>query len=242
MDAARATSGPLVGITTDLASHPNGERVFTYRNYAEAVSAAGGVPVLLAPVVGCVRAFVAAMDAFILTGGDDPCTEPFGVPTHARAERVHPARQAFETSLLRALAADRPEAPVLGVCLGMQMMALVAGGVLEQCMPETCPTHAQHWEREHAVEPVGEPGIVLRGVVRSKHRQAVADAGSMAVTARAPDGVVEAIADEGRRYCLGVQWHPERTLDDAVGAAVFRGLVHACGKTTRRPRCPQPES
>ena len=228
MSARGAIPGPLIGVTTDLASHANGVRVFTYRNYAAGVAGAGGVPVLLPPVVGCVRAFVGGMDGFILTGGDDPATEPFGVPTHPRATRVHAARQAFETELLRVLAIERPDAPVLGVCLGMQMMALVAGGVLEQCMPETCPTHERHWEREHTVEAVGEPAVLLRGVVRSKHRQAVSDAGSMAVTACAPDGVVEAIEDRTRGYYLGVQWHPERTADDAVGAAVFRGLVRAC--------------
>ena len=64
-------------------------------------------------------------------GGDDPRTEPFGEPTHPKATPVEPERQAFETALLEELQ-RRPGAPVLGVCLGMQMMALHAGGKLNQ--------------------------------------------------------------------------------------------------------------
>lgn len=236
---------PMVGITTDLAEHANGVRVFTYRGYVEAVERGGGLPVLLPPVKGVgVGAYVDRLDAFVLTGGDDPRTEPFGEPTHGKAVRVHADRQAFETALLEELARSRPDAPVLGVCLGMQLMALVAGGRLEQYMPETCATHEAHWEREHAVEPVGDAGLVMRGLVRSKHKQAVADAGGMSVIARAPDGVVEAICDGQRRFYVGVQWHPERTADDAVGAAVFRGLVLAGSGVgeERRTGCPRPRS
>ncbi len=226
--------GPMVGITTDVVEHANGERVFAYRPYVEAVVRAGGVPVLLPPVVEGVGAFVERLDGFVLTGGDDPCTEPFGEPTHAKVTRVHADRQAFETQLLEELERVRPEVPVLGVCLGMQMMALVAGGKLEQYMPETCATHEAHWGHEHTVEPVGGVegkdigGLALRGIVHSKHKQAVADAGALTVIASAPDGVVEAVCDPVRRFYVGVQWHPERTADAAVGQGVFDALVGAC--------------
>lgn len=238
---AMSTHKPMVGITTDVVAHPNGERVFTYRPYVEAVVRAGGVPVLLPPVaevVGGVGAYVDRLDAFVLTGGDDPCTEHFGEPTHAKVTRVHEDRQAFETGLLEELARVRPEVPVLGVCLGMQMMALVAGGRLEQYMPETCATHEVHWGQEHAVEPMGDAGIaggkgmVLRGVVHSKHKQGVAEAGRLVVIARAPDGVAEAVCDPARRFYVGVQWHPERTGDTAVGQGVFEALVNACCAAT----------
>ena len=239
MHSTQYRRGPLVGITTDIAPHPNGERVFTYRPYIDAVARTGGVPVLLPPVTGGggqVAAIVERLDAFVFTGGDDPCTEPFGEPTHTKVTRVHEDRQAFETRLLEALAKERPEVPVLGVCLGMQMMALVAGGRLEQYMPETCATHETHWGHEHTVEPVGEArvgGPTLRGTVSSKHKQAVADPGSLVVIARAPDGVVEAVCDPTRRFYVGLQWHPERTADAAVGQRVFDALVEACGNNKR---------
>jgi putative glutamine amidotransferase len=221
---------PLVGITTDLVEHPNGVRLFTYSTYAAAVEAAGGTPVLLPPTLASVGEFVRAFDAFVLTGGDDPRTESFGEPTHPRATPVHPDRQRFETALLRALYSERADAPVLGVCLGMQMMALVSGGRLDQHLPDRCPTHALHWEREHAVEPTGSPtgrAPLLRGVVRSKHRQAVIEPGALRVVAASPDGIIEAVTDPARRFYLGVQWHPERTNDAAVGAAIFAALVAA---------------
>ena len=228
MAAPRHDNKPLVGITTDLADHANGVRVFTYRPYVESIERAGGVPLLLPPAVDCVAAYADRLDAFVLTGGDDPCTEPFGEPTHARAIRIHPDRQAFETALLQTLAGAKPDTPVLGVCLGMQLMALLAGGRLDQHMPETCPTHAMHWEQEHAGERGGEGACAPRGVVRSKHHQAVADPAGMSVVARAPDGIIEAIRDPARRFYLGVQWHPERTPAPAVGQAVFDALLAAC--------------
>ena len=221
---------PLVGITTDIAPHPNGERVFTYRSYIDAVVRAGGVPVLLPPVPET-AAIVERLDAFVFTGGDDPRTEPFSQPTHPKVTQIHEDRQAFETTLLEALATRRPEVPVLGVCLGMQMMALVAGGRLDQYMPETCPTHAAHWGHEHTVAPMGEAGVgglALRGTVYSKHKQAVADPGSLVVIAHTPDGIIEAVCHPTRRFYVGVQWHPERTAEAAVGQGVFDALVKAC--------------
>ena len=222
-----ATSPPLVGITTDLAEHANGVRVFSYLSYARAVREAGGAPLLLAPDARLAPEYAGRLDAFVFAGGDDPRTEPFGAPTHPSALPVAPERQAFETALLGALATARPDVPVLGVCLGMQMMALVAGGRLDQHLPESLPTHAMHWEREHPVEPIGEATAALAGQVRSKHRQAVALPGDLRIRAVAPDGVVEAIDDPRRRFYLGVQWHPERTEAPAVGRALFEELIAA---------------
>ncbi|MCA9285368.1 MAG: type 1 glutamine amidotransferase, partial [Phycisphaerales bacterium] len=192
---------PCIGLTADAES----DRYFSRRSYADAVAAAGGLPVILPPVA-CAAESVRRCDAIVLTGGDDPIMEAFGRPTHPQATTVDPARQAFELALLRALDADADK-PVLGICLGMQMMALHAGGDLHQHLPETLPTHAEHWGRmHHAVR-----GSLGSGTVLSHHRQAVADAGRLAVVASAPDGVIEAVADAGRRFYLGVQWHPERT-------------------------------
>lgn len=223
---------PTIAISTDLEPHPTTGALQAKASlaYASAIRLAGGVPVFLPPLTDLVPTFVRTFDAFLFSGGDDPRMEPFGRPTHPNATPMHEQRQAFETALLRELQRVRPDAPVLGVCLGMQLMALVAGGDLDQHLPDTLPTHADHKGADHPVRPgVASPfrGISFSGVAHSRHRQAVQDPGALRVLARAHDGVVEAIADPARRFYLGVQWHPERTVDPALGRSIFDALVRA---------------
>ncbi|MHC4081468.1 MAG: gamma-glutamyl-gamma-aminobutyrate hydrolase family protein [Planctomycetota bacterium] len=210
--------GPLIGITCDL-----GDQGYRVRPcYASLIREAGGIPVLLPCEPPCATEYVRRCDALVLSGGDDPIMEQWQVPTHPRAKPVHPQRQAFELALLKALD-DCGQRPVLGVCLGMQLMALHFGGGLDQYLVETLPTARRHWPR--ADHEVG--GALGEGVVHSHHRQAVTDPGALSVVARAADGVIEAVRDEGRPFYLGVQWHPERTADDRLGPGLFRELVAA---------------
>ncbi len=191
--------------------------------YTQAVTNAGAIPIILPPVVSDIETHLALCDAFVLTGGDDPVTEPFGVPTHPAAVRVHPDRQSYETLLLRALQISRPDAPVLGVCLGMQMMSLIAGGTLNQHLPDTHTSHADHWDRDHDIIPSTE--LMRPGSVHSRHRQAISDPGSLEVLATSPDGLIEAVGDPTRSFYLGVQWHPERTTCAPLGSDLFKKLI-----------------
>jgi putative glutamine amidotransferase len=232
---AGTNRGPLVGITMDVVEPrgAKGPRAECALAYAAAVVAAGGTPVLLPPIPDQAVEHVRMCDAFVLTGGDDPRTEPFGEPTHPKAKPLHPQRQAYEVRLLGVLRDRNPERPVLGVCLGMQLMALHAGGRLDQHLPESLATHAWHWEAEHRVAPATGPkrgplsDLVSPGTVASKHKQAVRDPGALLALAHSDDGVVEAVADPHRPFYLGVQWHPERTPDPALGLNLFRRLVDA---------------
>lgn len=227
----RVKHPPLVGISCDM----DAQRAFVSRNYIAAVSAAGASPILLGPVPGPGPAVAetaahhaALCDAFILTGGDDPATEDYGTPTHPKAVRVHPDRQRFEEQLLAILASDHPDKPVLGVCLGMQLMALAAGGTLNQHLPDDTTTAADHADgKAHDVAPTVDGAIITAGKVTSRHHQAVREPGDLRVIAVAHDGVVEALDDPDRRFYLGVQWHPERTPLDALGPALIRATIDA---------------
>ena len=222
---------PIIGIAPDLSEpRPGRLRAEVGLAYAQAIWDAGGMPLILPPIVELIPEQLFLCRGWVLTGGDDPSTEPFGAPTHPKATPVHPARQRYETALLQALTL-RPQTPALGVCLGMQMMALAAGGTLDQHLPETLPTHEVHWANSvhpvHAEPRSGSPILLANARVTSHHRQAVRDPGAMRVIARSQDGVIEAIDHPGARFFLGVQWHPERTDDPALGQGIFSQLVAA---------------
>ncbi len=225
---------PVIGITLDNAGNTAASgRYEVGSGYSRAVAAAGGLPVLLPHEAdaGAVAGYAELCDGFIFTGGVDPDTAalpadwPGHGPLHPAARRMDPTRQAFEFALLAEVERAKPGAAVLGVCLGMQLMALAAGGALHQYLPGSHPPEVaeRHRDGDHRLEvPAGGgalPGGV--GVVHSHHQQAVADAGRLRVVATAEDGIVEAVDDPARRFYLGVQWHPER----GDGGALSRGLI-----------------
>ena len=215
---------PLVGITCDTI----GGRSVCPSTYTGAVTGAGGIPVCLPNIAGHASAYAERFNAFVFTGGEDPDMAPFGEATHACATVVEPDRQAFEVALLRELETNHKDKPVLCVCLGMQWMALLAGGSLDQHMPDKLPSHEDHADdHTHPIEPAVPDSWLPSGSVTSKHHQAVSDPGALRVVARAHDGVIEAIDDPNRRFYRGVQWHPERTANAPLGIDLYRALIDA---------------
>lgn len=228
---------PLIGITPDVSEpKPGTLRIQCSCNYSRAVARAGGLPVFLAPIVEQIPHQLSAFDGFLLTGGDDPRTEEFGEPSHPKITPMHAERQRYEVALARALLAD-PTIPVLGVCLGMQILSLAAGGRLHQHLPEThADADRHHGDRSHGVVPA--PGSwLLPGAVTSHHRQAVADPGNLIIDARSEDGLIEAVRHPSAAFCLGVQWHPERTSDLQLGEVIFERFVTAsAARAAKRAR------
>lgn len=201
---------------------------------------AGGLPLLLPQERNLAVFYAESCEGILLTGGDDARSEQFGVPRHPMACCVEPERQEFELALLDALQAW-PQRPVLGVCLGMQMMALYAGGRMNQHLPDSLPNAVETHQNDHlhgvVVGPMnsallgrdGVPPVDLAGeLVPSSHHQAVVDAGRLRVVAHSPDGVIEAIDDPGRPFYVGVQWHPERGGDGFFNLDLFRRFIDAC--------------
>ena len=173
------------------------------------------------------------LDGLLLTGGADIDARLFGQEPHEEAEEPSRVRDRAELALLRtALALDLP---VLGVCRGLQLMAVEYGGTLHQHLPDVIG-HDGHSPASgefatHEVMFVDDTlafGIYgRRAQLNSHHHQAVAEPGRLMVSGRAADGVVESAEDPTKRFLLGVQWHPEVSGDEAL----FGAFVTACADT-----------
>ena len=203
-----------------------------HHEYADSVVAAGGVPVLLPPATSDARyaeAVVARRDGLVICGGADLDPGRYGQQPHPRTANWRPDRDAWEAALL--VASDAVGLPVPGVCPGMQLMAAVAGGALDQHTPDLVG-HEGHGPAPGvfgATEVAVDPGSRLFALVGDRievpchHHQSVADHPGYTTVARAADGTVEAMERPGERFCLAVQWHPEKSTE----MALFRGLVEA---------------
>jgi putative glutamine amidotransferase len=220
---------PIVGVTTyvEPASwgpwHDTRAALLPY-DYVEAVTAAGGRAVLLPPDP-LDADVLTALDALVLAGGADLSPSLYGAAAEPLTD-PRPDRDAGELALAEAaLAADLP---VLGVCRGMQLLVVAAGGRLHQHLPDVVG-HDKHRPApgvfgDHGVRfAAGSRIAALMGAdveVNSYHHQGVADPGRLTVTGRADDGVVEAVEDPARRFVLGIQWHPETARDVRLFAAL----------------------
>ena len=200
------------------------------RSYADSVEAAGGVPVLLPPLdPTSARTVVARLDGLIITGGADVDPGQYDEPPHAKASGWRDDRDAWEIALLDA--ADSRGIPVLGICRGMQLMAVRTGGSLDQHTPELVghEDHSPGGDEFGMIDVETVPGSRLRSLVGDRqrvgchHHQSVRSHPGFAAAAVAIDGTLEGMEQPGPRFCLAVQWHPETLAD----AGLFRGLVEA---------------
>jgi putative glutamine amidotransferase len=231
---------PVIGITLD-AEPPGGYSKFPWlairENYAHAVVASGGLPVMLPHAPERVGDYLDLVDGLVISGGAfdiDPAL--FGADMRHPKVTTKDRRTAFELALTRG-ALDR-DLPVLGICGGQQLLHVVLGGTLIQHIPDEIADALAHEQPNPRDEPGHTvaivPGTRLAAIVasdtlavNSAHHQAARDVPpGVVVNAVAPDGVIEGIEAPARRFCLGVQWHPEFALS-AGDRAIFRALVDA---------------
>ena len=214
---------PRIGITADIARDEHGRARHQVRaTYIDAVIAAGGLPIIL-PAGATLRAeLVSVVDGIIIIGGDDVDTRLLGIPLHPQAKVMDAARQAADFALLKQLDAT-PKTPVLGICLGMQLMGVHHGAELIQHLGDQLPDSDRHRnDYQHMVtSSLGD------GLVASSHHQALGSAARLEVIGVSDDGVIEAIRDPSKPFYVGVQWHPERTEDKTMGLGVIRRLIDA---------------
>jgi len=228
---------PFIAVTTDyVTGKPHYMLPWTY---CEAIEKAGGLPVMLPykADLSLVPEYVDKFDGFVLAGGDDLDPSLYGQEYHPMAQRIDPDRQKFEFALLVEI--EKRRAPVLGVCLGSQVMNVYRGGSLHQFLPDlTRDSALEHrrlddWGRRHGVivEPDTHIGRAIgkREIIsNTSHKQAVDRLGrNLRITARAPDGVIEGTEDPSLPFFVGVQWHPERQNEEKDHLAIFRALVEA---------------
>ena len=205
-------------------------------SYVTAVLAAGGLPVLLPPAPDdggrSVRSALSAIDALVLTGGADLSPASYGASADPSTQGVRPDRDAWEIDLLgEALRADMP---VLAICRGAQVLNVACGGTLHQHVPDVVG-HEGHRPSPAVLGTTSvrlAPGTSLASILGTEikvpcyHHQAVAQLGAgLSAVGWADDGLVEALALEGARFVVAVQWHPEdgddpRLFDALVAAAL----------------------
>jgi putative glutamine amidotransferase len=223
---------PIIGITTYVEPATWGvwrdlPTTLVPHDYVAAVTLAGGRAVLLPPDDQD-DDVLRILDGLVLSGGADLDPSLYGAAPDPRTV-TRPDRDSAEMSLARR-ALDQ-DMPVLGVCRGMQLLAVAAGGRLHQHLPDVLG-HEKHRPApgvygEHDARFV--PGSRIAGLmgddmaVHCFHHQGVADPGSLRITGRTEDGLAEAVEDPGRRFVLGVQWHPEVVRDRRL----FGALVEA---------------
>jgi putative glutamine amidotransferase len=212
-------------------------------DYVESVRRAGGEPCVLQLNAA---ASLKQLDGVLLTGGGDIDPAIYKEARHPKTNDPDVTRDTFELELARLAFEDG--LPMLGVCRGLQVMNVAAGGTLIQDIPSEM-NHPLGHQIDKPLYAIAHEVWVTRGSalakmmdeeldggevlqVNSRHHQAIKEmAAGFEVSATAPDGVIEAIERPASRFCVAVQWHPENFWRTGEFRALFEEFVKACERT-----------
>ncbi len=240
---------PLVGINADYRSAKQETPAFSYlyAGYYDCILKAGGIPIVIPPLEdeGDLAQVLEHLDGVVFVGGADLDPRHDGFMLHPSLKLLDERRERFDRQLMDAVASRK--LPTLGVGSGMQLLNVSQGGNLLLHIPEDLPRALPHKDpmdpsHRHGLDIV--PGSLMERVygegeirVNSLHHMAVDEvATGFVVTARCPDGVVEAI--ESVRpdwFAVGVQFHPESPSASALDQRIFEELVIACAAEKSLP-------
>ena len=224
----------MIGITTYVTraqwSYWDEEAVLVPAAYVQALSRAGGRPVLIPPSEHGIEETLDAVDGLVFSGGSDLDPDLYDQEPHDETFGVVPERDRAELALLEAALAR--DLPVLAVCRGSQVLNVARGGDLVQHLPDLVGDekhkHTPGTFADHDITL--QPGTRLASLlgdhapVKSHHHQGFGRVGDgLRVAAHAEDGTIEAVEDPSRRFALGVLWHPEAGED----LKLFEELVDA---------------
>jgi putative glutamine amidotransferase len=231
---------PLIGIVSNH-NDKKCPRQKAYRlldNVVHAVERAGGLALILPYELEAIPQVLETVDGIVFPGGDISYGTEFYVPGEKPTYKPS-KRAAYEVTLLRhALSIDMP---VLGLCLGMQILGCMLGGKL-QCLPKPLGIFRSPHRCENGNKLVHPVFIkentllhkltdVTEMMVNSIHAEHVTGLDEQYISARAPDGVIEAIEMPDKKFVMGVLWHPEYFLQDgSLHLNVLKGFIAAAKK------------
>lgn len=238
---------PRIGITTgfNITISNSGvpvPRMTLDAKFCETILRAGGIPVLIAPTENqqWLERQLADLHGVILSGGADINPSRYrATTTHPATVLLEPRRENSDLAVLEY--ADKKNLPTLGICCGIQEMNVYRGGTLYQHLPD-CGFSPNIVHRDgkkfsnHDIRVVEDS--LLHHITRSNpmrvnssHHQGLRDLGrDLRPAAWTADGLVEAVEDPGKRFFVGVQWHPEDMPDDPIQQRLFDAIVAECTK------------
>jgi len=245
---------PRIGVTGLTRAVSGADRSGVNAAYVRSVLRAGGIPLILSPLLGAGLAdqVVETLDGLLLTGGDDMDPSHYGEEPHPSLDPIDPQRDAFELAVFRA--ARERQVPTLAICRGFQLVNVALGGTLWQDLPSQRPAEIDHRQkgarndRTHRVEVV--PQTVLAKAlgatqleVNSFHHQGIRKlAPGLKVSALSPDGLAEGLEQEGGpAWLIAVQWHPEEfhAEEESPDLALFQALVREANRASTAARLDQ---
>jgi len=230
---------PLIGINAEFRSAKKDSPAFSYlaAGYYDAVVAAGGIPIVVPPMASAddLSAILDNLQGFVLVGGADLDPRRDGYMLHPSVRAMEPRRELFDRMLMEQIAERRLS--VFGIGVGLQLINVSQGGNLNLHIPEDIPTAIPHKDTQdnahrHALQVV--PGSLMERVygdgeirVNSMHHMGIDElAKGFAVTARCPDGVIEAIESEMEDwFAIGTQFHPEAESASALDIRIFEEFI-----------------
>lgn len=236
-------SKPMIGLNADYRAAKKDAPAFTFvsAGYYDAIAAVGGIPIVLPPLASenDLKRILDLLDGVVLVGGADLDPRRDGFMLHPTIRPLEPRREEFDRLLMN-MVADR-RLPMFGIGCGMQLLNVSQGGNLFLHVPEDLPKALPHKDpldaaHRHGLEVV--PGSLMERVygdgeirVNSMHHMAVdMVAPGFQVTARCPDGVIEAIESTREDwFALGTQFHPEAESASALDVRIFEEFL--CGIT-----------